>query len=85
MYRSLLFALLTVSSATNSGCGTVGNILASSGSVPPAPFGGVRNDVEAIAKGNVLFGADIPFSLVGDLVTLPDVLAERSRIRAPKE
>jgi uncharacterized protein YceK len=85
MYRSLMMALLAVSSAPSSGCGTFANVLASSGSVPPAPFGGVRNDFDAMARGNVLFGVDIPFSLIGDLVTLPDILVERSRSRATEE
>jgi hypothetical protein len=45
------------------------------GQEPPKPFGGVRKDVVWIKTtgipGNLLFVADLPVSLVGDLVTLP--------------
>jgi len=41
----------------------------------PKPFGGVRRDLGWIrtagVPGNLMFVADLPISLVGDLVTLP--------------
>jgi hypothetical protein len=39
----------------------------------PTPFGGVGRDVRWISSGGVFFVADIPLSLIGDIVTLPKV------------
>jgi hypothetical protein len=75
-----LLALLAVSAST--GCGTMANLegrphpwQSQIGQDPPTPFGGVRKDVGWIKStgipGNLLFMADLPISLVGDLVTLP--------------
>jgi uncharacterized protein YceK len=65
-----------------SGCGTMANIegrrLPSpgpSGQEVSRPFGGVRKDIEWLhsekAPGNLKYAADLPLSLVGDIVTLP--------------
>ena len=63
------------------GCGTMANLdgrdaplISLSGEVPPRAFGGVDRDVKWIASGNIFFVPDIPFSLVGDVLTLPKVL-----------
>ena len=65
------------------GCGTMANMqgknlpaLDAGGQYEPRPFGGVRNDVRWLCQGNgfVLGLVDLPFSLVGDVVTLPVVL-----------
>jgi hypothetical protein len=64
------------------GCGTMANIdgrrvpaLSETGQEVARPFGGVRRDVEWIkagtAPGNLKYVADLPLSLVGDIVTLP--------------
>jgi hypothetical protein len=41
----------------------------------PRPFGGVRKDIGWIKTtgipGNLMFVADLPVSLIGDVVTLP--------------
>jgi hypothetical protein len=72
-----LFAALT-----SSGCGTMANI--EGRRLPPPspagqeltrPFGGVRRDIEwaksVKSPDNLKYVADLPLSLVGDLVTLP--------------
>jgi hypothetical protein len=67
---------------TSSGCGTLANIdgrrlppPSPAGQEVSRPFGGVRNDIEWLrsekAPGNLKYAADLPLSLVGDLVTLP--------------
>src|SRR5262249_1287870 len=45
---------------------------------PPTPFGGVGRDFRWISSGLVFFVADVPFSLVADVVTLPKVIAATS-------
>lgn len=64
-----------------SGCGTMANLegknlplIDSGGIEQPKPFGGVGRDIRWISSGNVYFCIDIPFSLMGDIVTLPRVL-----------
>ncbi len=75
-----LLCLLTISAS--SGCGTIANLEGrphpwpgQAGQDLPKPFGGVKKDVGWIktsgVPGNLMFVADIPISLVGDLVTLP--------------
>jgi uncharacterized protein YceK len=70
---------------TSSGCGTMANLdgrrlpmLSQSGQEVSRPFGGVRRDIEWVqsvkAPGNLLYVADLPLSLVGDLVTLPTTI-----------
>jgi len=48
------------------------------GQDPPRVFGGIRKDVEWIKTtgipGNIMFVGDLPLSLVGDLVTLPQTV-----------
>jgi hypothetical protein len=67
---------------TSPGCGTMANmdgrrlpLLSQSGQELSTPFGGVRRDIEWVksvqAPSNLLYVADLPLSLVGDLVTLP--------------
>ena len=67
---------------TSSGCGTLANIdgrrlppPSPAGQEVSRPFGGVRRDIEWLkagtAPGNLVYAADLPLSLVGDLVTLP--------------
>ncbi len=80
MGKIALFAVLTTS-----GCGTMANI--DGRRLPPPgpagqevtrPFGGIRRDIEWVksvrAPGNLLYVADLPLSLVGDLVTLPQTV-----------
>ena len=75
-----LLALFAISGF--SGCGTMANLegrphpwVSQVGQDPPRPFGGVRKDLGWIrtsaVPGNLMFVADLPISLVGDLVTLP--------------
>jgi hypothetical protein len=57
--------------------------LSETGQEVARPFGGVRRDVEWIkagtAPGNLKYVADLPLSLVGDIVTLPTtVIGTRS-------
>jgi uncharacterized protein YceK len=73
MPKSVLVVLLAVV-ATASGCGTMANMHAANGSMPPRPFGGLATDFEAIGKGDALGIIDLPGSLIGDVVTLPEVL-----------
>ncbi len=62
------------------------NIISATGDTPPRPFGGIANDLEALGKGNILGILDLPGSLVGDVVTLPDVLiahhVDQNRVNA---
>jgi len=64
----------------SSGCGTLANLNAQKyplmgGTEPTRPFGGVRRDVgwvtSVTAPYNLLFAADLPVSLIGDVATLP--------------
>jgi hypothetical protein len=75
-----LLALLAIS--TSPGCGTMANLEGrphpwpgQAGQDPPTAFGGVRKEVGWIKTtgfpGSLMFVADLPASLVGDLVTLP--------------
>jgi hypothetical protein len=49
--------------------------LSQSGQELTTPFGGVRRDIEWVqsvnSPGNLMFLADLPLSVIGDLVTLP--------------
>ena len=67
---------------TSSGCGTMANVEGRrlptpgpSGQEVSRPFGGVRKDIEWLhseqAPSNLKYVADLPLSLVGDIVTLP--------------
>jgi hypothetical protein len=66
----------------STGCGTMANMdgrrlppPSPAGQEVSRPFGGVRRDIEWLqsgkAPGNLVYAADLPLSLVGDLVTLP--------------
>ena len=67
---------------TVSGCGTMANLdgrplptKGLSGQETTTPFGGVRRDIIWMKSGqapdNLKYAADLPLSLVGDLMTLP--------------
>jgi uncharacterized protein YceK len=75
-----------------SGCGTVGNFNPGyrEPGGPPSPkvFGGVREDVRSLQEVErpLWVLADLPFSLAGDVFTLPWTLrAARLRKAWPKE
>ncbi len=80
MHKAVVIAVLT-SSAALCGCGTMANIHDSTGDMPPRVFGGVGNDLDALARGDFLGLVDIPGSLIGDVVTLPDVLVENAHYK----
>jgi uncharacterized protein YceK len=84
MHKPAALAILVLS-ASLCGCGTMVNIANSSGSVPPKPFGGVGHDVDALIAGDFMCGLDIPASLIGDVVTLPDVLIENADFKRTTE
>jgi hypothetical protein len=72
------------------GCGTVANLqgkrLPAISQVhveEPRPFGGIGRDVRWISSGGVIFVADLPLSLIGDVVTLPMTLSPKSRAAKP--
>jgi uncharacterized protein YceK len=74
-----LFALLMALGSP--GCGTMANLEGRELALidlphqeEAKPFGGVERDFRWISSGAVIFAADIPFSLVGDMVTLPKVI-----------
>jgi uncharacterized protein YceK len=73
MPKPFAVALLALSVAI-SGCGTMVNMTTSAGNMPPKPFGGIAYDLQAGANGDFSGILDLPASLVGDVVTLPDVL-----------
>jgi uncharacterized protein YceK len=63
------------------GCGTMANLdgrrlalIDFTHQIEPMPFGGVGRDMTWICSGGLFFVVDLPFSLVGDIVTLPRVL-----------
>jgi uncharacterized protein YceK len=81
MRRMTGYLALAVGFAS-AGCGTMANL--DGRQLPPpspprqavtTPFGGVRRDIEwaksTESPGNLRYVADLPLSLVGDLVTLP--------------
>jgi uncharacterized protein YceK len=85
MPRPLAIAVLALSTAI-CGCGTMTNMHSATGNIPPRPFGGLATDFDAIGEGDLLGLVDLPGSLVGDVVTLPDVLltnARHDRMNAP--
>jgi hypothetical protein len=81
MQRAIGYLALSVA-ITCCGCGTLANIdgrqlpaLSETGHEVARPFGGIRRDLAWIkagsAPGNLKYVADLPLSLVGDIVTLP--------------
>ena len=62
------------------------NMHSSTGNMPPRVFGGIAIDCEAAATGDALGILDLPGSLIGDLVTLPEVLianhVDHNRVKA---
>jgi len=67
------------------GCGTIANLdgrnyplMDVPNQAAPLPFGGVANDVRWMSWGLVYFAADVPFSVVADVVTLPAALGDTS-------
>jgi|GEM_PF-4342175 len=88
MHKPTVIAILALSTALSTtlcGCGTMVNITNSTGAVPPKPFGGVGHDLDALAAGDFMCGLDIPASLIGDIVTLPDVMIENSDFKRTSE
>jgi len=80
--KRFVSVLALVAGSAVAGCGTMANLEGrvhpwpgQVGQDPPRPFGGVRKDVGWIktsaVPGNLMYVADLPISLVGDLVTLP--------------
>ena len=82
LIQKVMGSLALTAVLTSSGCGTMANI--EGRQLPPPspagqeicrPFGGVRRDIawakSAASPGNLKYVADLPLSLVGDLVTLP--------------
>src|SRR5262249_33647401 len=83
--KNLARLMSLVAACSLTGCGTMANLdgrphpwVSQIGQDPPTPFGGVRKDVSWIKTtaipGNLMFVADLPVSLVGDLVTLPKTI-----------
>jgi uncharacterized protein YceK len=75
-------------SAALCGCGTMSSMSTATANIPPRPFGGLATDLDAIGDGDLLGLIDLPGSLVGDVVTLPDVVltnVRHRRMTAPLE
>jgi uncharacterized protein YceK len=71
----------TLAMAALSGCGTMANmdgrkfaLIDFPHQYQPKPFGGVQRDFIWISNGVIPCVFDLPFSAVGDIVTLPRVL-----------
>ena len=82
LMRKVLGCLALSAVATSCGCGTMANIEgrrlpspSPAGQEVSRPFGGVRRDIEWAQSDDVpnhlWYAADLPLSLIGDLVTLP--------------
>ena len=87
-------AIIAFLLCTISGCGTISNmrgetVISMGGPVPTPtkPFGGVIQDASAAfgMPGGIVLIADLPFSLVGDAVTLPWATYEYLRHRRQSE
>jgi hypothetical protein len=50
-----------------------------------SPFGGIGRDVRWIRSLNLVFVADLPLSLMGDLITLPKTLHKRPHVSQPSQ
>jgi hypothetical protein len=81
-----------VALAAFSGCGTMANMdgreyaLIDFPHYQPKPFGGVQRDFVWVSQGFLPFALDLPFSVVGDIVTLPRVLTMAPiQVREPLE
>jgi hypothetical protein len=83
MHKSSILPVLAALLFGTVGCGTMANLDGSEYALlhiphqeAPKPFGGVARDVRWIRSGSlgIFCVADVPFSLVGDVVTLPKVL-----------
>jgi uncharacterized protein YceK len=82
-------AFCALALVTFSGCGTAANLISPCHGAPGAVYGGVRADLSRIGNGSpgdAIAGViDLPFSAVGDTLTLPlTVRAQASRSAAPK-
>lgn len=86
--RQLRRHLVILVALVSCGCGTMANLDGRSRPLldrinqeAPRPFGGVRKDFQWLKSikvpANLIFLADVPFSLVGDVVTLPRTLKRR--------
>jgi uncharacterized protein YceK len=78
MFKLLPIVVLALPTAL-CGCGTMSNMHDATGNSPPKVFGGLATDLNAIGEGDLLGLVDIPGSLVGDVVTLPDVVLTNAR------
>ncbi len=82
--RVQLLSMLACVVPLVAGCGTMANMagkrlpaIAPGGLYEPRPFGGVRNDIRWTWNGNLFGVFDLPFSFVGDVVTLPIILLKK--------
>ena len=50
----------------------------------PAPFGGVSKDIEWASSISIVFVLDLPFSLLGDILTLPWTVGEQKNNPLPQ-
>jgi uncharacterized protein YceK len=82
LIRNVMGFVSLTAIVTSCGCGTMANVEGRrlptpgpSGQEVSRPFGGVRKDIEWLhseqSPGNLKYVADLPLSLVGDIVTLP--------------
>ena len=87
-HTKILGSVMVAVLAAGSGCGTMANMERRNRPLmgrmlpgDPHPFGGVSQDVQWISSGGIAgalwFAADLPLSLVGDLVTLPITLRKK--------
>lgn len=77
-WARLLFPMLLA------GCGTMANLdgrdrpmLDVPNQSPTTLFGGVSRDVKWIGEGMVQYAVDVPFSIVGDIVTAPRLITQK--------
>ena len=73
MLRKLLGGVILA--ATLCGCGTMDNMISGDRAV----YGGVRHDFQNVSSGKAAALLDVPFSAIGDTVTLPVTAAKALR------
>lgn len=66
------------------GCGTMANLDGRDGPMLDVPhqspttlFGGVTRDLKWMGQGMLQYAADVPLSLIGDVVTAPRVFTQK--------